>query len=658
MLKRCDFCNKALGLFSCQAHEADKDGLCLCKRCYSSFWIKQNDYKIQVKNLARIALSGRLQPQVKAIVVKRIKEFVSLETKIQDCIKSCSNSEKQKDEGVSKHELYICKVTELADISKESSMRMDVGVVDCKSVEKSENKSELAPNDNEILDGSKAVEDACVMSEKAERVENNNPKEVLLSIEKRQDLNGMPNQSQFSRSSLDVTIVSDSNCPDLHFWADTPISICGVTIDKPYLYTVGESRLEEEIDKNLIHCNLDDSPYLEMYKMFFTKEEIRKNQDFFMSYLNPNSVLTHAFLLPKDGRLVIPPTVLSQDELDKLRENNTWSDLLFLTKEQSGCFLKWLSTYYPKCAYTRYLSSRYMNGVWYRAFMEKKDTLALIHFFGTFLQQGAWYGYDLHGNQDINVLRWFLALLLMYTKDGNCLATKEKQLVSSVIEKVLSNRRIYVYKKGWRWDPTAILHECGCDECIPQWLVLRQYLALLSETGRYNENETVQFYLEKSGFQLDLVFSKSSAPAGYLHNFKEDWECDTPYYTTWLVSNEESLDEVIEEVSSRERSHCKIPLDLGQTKSNSIGWFYLPKDLRQEIECPLEENEIDSFIKEDQLIRDVLKRFGFEYRKTIPQKATSTVEGITYFFECIGYKTNIVKGMPLDTPFEVSRMSD
>lgn len=86
MSKSCDFCSKKIGLFSPQAHEALKDGLCLCKKCYSSLWEMQTDSASQAKNLAKMALSGGLRPEIKMIVVKRVKELASSESKKLDSI--------------------------------------------------------------------------------------------------------------------------------------------------------------------------------------------------------------------------------------------------------------------------------------------------------------------------------------------------------------------------------------------------------------------------------------------------------------------------------------------------------------------------------------------------------------------------------------------
>ncbi len=86
MPKSCDFCSRKIGLFSPQAHEALKDGLCLCKKCYSSFWEMQTDSASQAKNLARMALKGGLRPEIKKIVVKRVKGLASSETKELDSI--------------------------------------------------------------------------------------------------------------------------------------------------------------------------------------------------------------------------------------------------------------------------------------------------------------------------------------------------------------------------------------------------------------------------------------------------------------------------------------------------------------------------------------------------------------------------------------------
>lgn len=86
MPKSCDFCSKRIGLFTPQSHEALKDGLCLCNKCYTSLWEKQANSAFQAKNLARLALSGGLRPEIKSIVVKRVKEIVSSETKKLDSI--------------------------------------------------------------------------------------------------------------------------------------------------------------------------------------------------------------------------------------------------------------------------------------------------------------------------------------------------------------------------------------------------------------------------------------------------------------------------------------------------------------------------------------------------------------------------------------------
>lgn len=92
MKKNCDFCNKRIGLFSSPAQEAIQDGLCLCNKCYKSLWKKQADVTSQAKNLARIALREGLHPEIKSIIVKRVKGLVVTETKKLDSLVNSVNS--------------------------------------------------------------------------------------------------------------------------------------------------------------------------------------------------------------------------------------------------------------------------------------------------------------------------------------------------------------------------------------------------------------------------------------------------------------------------------------------------------------------------------------------------------------------------------------
>ncbi len=94
MSKKCDFCSKRIGLFSPQAQEALKDGLCLCKKCYVSLWKRQADSASQAKNLARLALNGGLRPEIKLVVVKRVKELTSSETNNTNSIVDSADSSK------------------------------------------------------------------------------------------------------------------------------------------------------------------------------------------------------------------------------------------------------------------------------------------------------------------------------------------------------------------------------------------------------------------------------------------------------------------------------------------------------------------------------------------------------------------------------------
>ena len=94
MSKKCDFCSKRIGLFSPQAQEALKDGLCLCKKCYVSLWERQDDSASQAKNLARLALNGGLRPEIKLVVVKRVKELTSSEKNNTNSIVDSADSSK------------------------------------------------------------------------------------------------------------------------------------------------------------------------------------------------------------------------------------------------------------------------------------------------------------------------------------------------------------------------------------------------------------------------------------------------------------------------------------------------------------------------------------------------------------------------------------
>ena len=75
----CAFCSKKIGLFCSKSKEAEQDGICLCRKCYSSFWRKQLDSKEQAKQLAKFALSGSLNSKEKKVIVRHIKELLQHE---------------------------------------------------------------------------------------------------------------------------------------------------------------------------------------------------------------------------------------------------------------------------------------------------------------------------------------------------------------------------------------------------------------------------------------------------------------------------------------------------------------------------------------------------------------------------------------------------
>ncbi len=621
MPKRCVLCSKSIGLFTRQAHEVEKEGLCLCTKCYSNLWLTQPNPKSQVKTLASIALSGKLSPEIKKIVVRRIKELVSVEKEPQE------------------------KIEQISDLkSAEPNSAINQELVDKKPIKLSEKKESVYKN----VPSTPIKKKSCT-KKIPEVVSPNKSKE---SLAKESDVDTVNNPC--------VTIVSDSSYPDLHFWADTPISICGVTIKRPFLYTIGESKLEEELKKNLTYCKFEDFPYLDLCRMFLKEEYIQRNKDQFTSYLDSAKILNHVFVLPRDDKLIIPAGNASQEEIDKLCMNSVNRILLSFSKEQSGCFIKWLSNYYPQYIHARFFTSEYMLGVWYRSFIEKKDLKALLQFWGDFVLSGEGYTYDVHDSDDINDLRRFLALLLIYTQRGNRLTQEEKQLVGSSINKVLSIKKYYVYKKGWRWDPTAILHECGCDDFIPSWLVLRQYLAKMEEAEKYNGSGALLLYFKEKNIQITPIFSRSVAPVGYVHDFRDDWECDIPYYTEWTIEDKKSIDEVIENISNVniDRWRFRFPSNL-RLSDDSLEWFYLPRNMRQELECPLNDDEISELIKPGQTIKQVVYKFDSDYSRfhKVPKNATSLVKGINNFYECLGYKTNIVTEMSLYTLFEATPIS-
>ncbi len=600
MPKRCVFCSRFIGLFTRQAYEVKKEGLCLCKNCYSTLWLTQSNPKSQAKRLASIALNGKLSPEIKKAVVRRIKELLPVEEEQQEAIEQISELKSVDFNNAINQEPIGKEVIKLS--------------VEKKSVFKNEPST---PTKKE----------SCTKNV-SEEVSPTNFKESLV---KESVLDCVNNPY--------VTIVSDSSYPDLHFWADTPISICGVVIERPFLYTIGESKLEEELEKNLTYCKFEDNPYLNLYRMFFEEDEIQRNRDLFTSYLDSDKILNHVFVLPKDDKLIIPAENPSQEEIDKLCMNSATGILVAFSKEQSGCFIKWLSNYYPNCIHARFFTSEYLAGVWYRTFVEKKDLRAVFHFWGNFVLSGEGYNCDEYDKDDVNELRRFFALLLIYTREGNVLTQEEKQLVSSSIKKTFSIKYHYIYRRGWKWDPIAILHECGCDECIPQWLILKQYLAVMADDGKFDGSKVVQFYFQNKELKITPIFFKKKIPVGYIQDFKGDWVCNTPYYTTWTISNKETIDQSIEKVidiiNTKSKLYTMIPTDI---KPEKAIWFKLPDEMQREIDCPLTKDEILDFIKEGQSLRDIFKRFGQEYSrmKVIPKNATTKVEKINYFYECLG----------------------
>jgi len=144
MQKSCDFCSRRIGSYLPQAHEAENDGLCLCRECYSSLWKWQTNSTSQVKQLAGLALSGKLRPKVKSIVVKHLRETVPSRLEVdtnkvtpkakassdEDCILL---REKQKDNKALINESKNVISSQPADRKKENPSTCDVAEQDIKN---------------------------------------------------------------------------------------------------------------------------------------------------------------------------------------------------------------------------------------------------------------------------------------------------------------------------------------------------------------------------------------------------------------------------------------------------------------------------------------------------------------------------------------------
>lgn len=541
----CAFCSKKIGLFAPKSEKASLDGICLCRKCYSAFWAKQEDPISQAKQLAKLSLNGDLNPEAKRIVVKHIKELIGVVAKDNPSISVNDNDRSRESEG-----------------ERESERE-----VDC-----SANLSNEVVVDAPLSSGD--YSNAPVKESKGKGT--------------------FPSDS-------DKDVVSITRLKGSSFLCDKNYSIGGLLVENPCIY-ISDSGFSFAINSK-----------------------------------------------------VLPQTITESDEIYQIAGKSLeQKDLFFFDESELSYFLLWLAYFKDFGDFPPHCFSRFYDGIFHRALVERKNQLSIIYKTIEIIK------YNQSMELNVRLFRFIFAVL---ADCKNVFSQKDKIDICKKMDN-LFNFRFYYLKPGWDWDPVSWYLESGMAEYIPSCLLNHQELATAGIRASARG-----IVLTKAYSRCISILDKKSIRQGspyllntYTNRFVKNYHDEVYKYKTkdWAfkgaINNieDQSVFDVMDEYLNSDWHHAQLVDSVDENSLIEL-WIAMPPQYQQRI-AELFRSEIEAYIDKEISIRVL---FGI-FNKNYPDKTKNIWAIGDYYLRYIqrglkylGYSLVLsipIENVKLDTP--------
>ena len=237
--------------------------------------------------------------------------------------------------------------------------------------------------------------------------------------------------------------VTSESAPGIHFWGDETIDIGGYILKTPLIYTVS------------------DLSYI---------------QEGFAS--SPLNLIKEQFLLLSD----IPTDLKSHTHNYEELENSDFGvTILNFSLEQKAYFLDWLESCKDDWYFKTHCYSRYVDILWYRAFMEQKNLSEItIRFFQlSFFESG--------DRTNMKEMKRALCAYFLSIKKGLTFSFEDKKILAYNFERYFLHYH-YMYKPAWNFDPIGMLSFLG-HKNLPNAIAFLEYYGQVAE--RWEDEEKI-----------------------------------------------------------------------------------------------------------------------------------------------------------------------
>ena len=345
----------------------------------------------------------------------------------------------------------------------------------------------------------------------------------------------------------------------------------------------------------------------------------------------------------------IPKKITRNVETDYVGELTLdQKDLYFFDGVELSYFLLWLANYKDYELIPPHCYSRFLDGIFHRALIERKNQLSIIQ------KTIDIVNYSQSMELNVQLLRFVFAILTDY---GHEISFEDKTDICKKLEN-LFNFRFYFLKPGWDWDPVSWYLESGMEKYIPSCLLTNQKMAT---AGIRASNRGI--ILTKAYSRCISLLNGKEIKYGspyllnsYTERFVKNYHKEVYTYKTrnWAfeganidLENQSLFDDMDEYINSDCWHHAKL-VDSIEEDSLVELWIAMPPKYQQAI-AELFRLEIEPYFDKEITIRIL---FGI-FNKTYPDKTKNIrVIGdyyLRYIQRCLGYLGySLVLSIPIE----------
>lgn len=332
----------------------------------------------------------------------------------------------------------------------------------------------------------------------------------------------------------------------------------------------------------------------------------------------------------------VPTTIIKSYETDKVAEYSLeQKDLYNFDSIEVSYFLLWLSNYKEYEYFPPHCYSRFLDGVFHRALVERKDQLHILNKVIDIVSCSK--------SMELNVklLRFVFSVL---TDCGYEISYEARIDICNKLEN-LYTFNFYYLKSGWDWDPVSWYLNFGMENHIPKRLLTYQKMASAEIKASNRDIILAKAFtrclsmLNGKEIKLGSPILLNSYTERYVKNYhNEIYTFKTRNWTITGIDDEtedQSLFDAISEYFYSDWHHVEL---VDPVRENSLIelWLAMPPEYQKQI-AELFRVEIAPYVDKEITVRALFCIF----KKTYPD-ATNNIRAIgnyylKYIQRCIGY---------------------